>query len=86
VPANVFNLSILAVGASGGDGYYQPICPGGRGGWINATIAVTPGQVLYIFVGGKGSQSPFSVNTNSGGFNGGGNVSQIEEGLTPCIS
>ena len=74
VPPNVFNVTIVAVGASGGDGYYS--VPGGKGGQINGNVAVTPGQVLYIVVGGRGAQSPNSVRTNAGGFNGGGHVNK----------
>ena len=39
---------------------------GGKGGRVQATMSVTPGQVLNIYVGGKGD------NYGNGGYNGGG--------------
>jgi len=57
VPKGVKQLVVSATGASGGKG-------GGKGGSVKATIAVTPGELLYVYVGGKGGRSP--------GYNGGG--------------
>ena len=65
VPDGVTWITVLARGASGGsnsEGSAQ-----GRGGRVVATIPVTPGERLAVFVGGAGSQT-------AGGFNGGGNV------------
>ena len=60
VPAGVETITITADGASGGgNGSYT----GGRGGLVTATVAVTPHELLAVFVGGSGSD---------GGFNGGG--------------
>ena len=50
-------MFVNATGALGGDG-------GGLGGWVQASLSVTAGQKLYIYVGGDGSTG------NS--FNGGG--------------
>jgi gliding motility-associated-like protein len=61
VPPCVNNITVVAAGAKGGGSN------GGAGARITATLAVTPGQVLNIFVGGMGTQGNFS-----GGFNGGG--------------
>jgi hypothetical protein len=66
VPAGVTQVTITATGASGATGnrpYYAPTSTGGKGGRATATIPVTPGEHLAIFVGGSGL---------SGGFNGGG--------------
>ncbi len=66
VPAEVTHLTITAYGANGGFG--QLLCcsgfasNGGPGGMVTATIPVTPGERLAIFVGGSGGR---------GGFNGG---------------
>lgn len=49
VPAHVTKIKIVALGAVGG-GHN-----GGRGGRTTATISVTPGQTLAVFVGGEGS-------------------------------
>lgn len=68
VPLGVDQLTISAVGgqgAPGGDTGSGALdaSTGGFGDNVTDTIAVTPGQVLYVEVGGNGS---------AGGFNGGG--------------
>jgi RHS repeat-associated protein len=60
VPAGVTSIRIDAAGAQGGGTY------GGFGARVQATVAVTPGQLLTVLVGGQSSSS-------DGGFNGGGN-------------
>lgn len=60
VPKRVNALTIDAWGAQGGGE------KGGLGGHERATISVTPGETLQVFVGGRG-------NGSSGGYNGGGN-------------
>jgi len=68
VPAGATQITVMARGASGpsfgsgGNGGYT----GGEGGVVTATISVTPGETLAIFVGGEGGS------TGVGGFNGGG--------------
>jgi hypothetical protein len=59
VPTGVDLLHVLAVGGAGAAG--GP--PGGPGASVSAELPVTPGEVLYLVVGGNGA---------SGGFNGGG--------------
>ncbi|MFY9738224.1 MAG: glycine-rich protein [Candidatus Cybelea sp.] len=66
VPAKVTKTRVVALGAGGAAGYgtgtgytYVP------GGLVRATIPVTPGETLYVFVGGEGS-------FYSAGYNGGG--------------
>ncbi|HEV2814593.1 MAG TPA: glycine-rich protein, partial [Solirubrobacteraceae bacterium] len=68
VPAGVTSLSVVAIGAPGGDGVngYGTAPDPGTGARVAGTIAVTPGQTLYVLVGGPGSGA-------LGGFNGGGN-------------
>lgn len=79
VPAGVRSLSVLAVGAPGGNGA-SSTGSGGVGGkgadgaQVEATIAVTPGQTLYVEVGGRGEDGSITPVTN-GGFNGGGSTS-----------
>jgi gliding motility-associated-like protein len=60
VPPCVTSISVVAAGAEGGG------ASGGNGAVVSATIAVTPGQVLQLTVGGSG-------NCPGAGFNGGGN-------------
>src|SRR5688572_12313005 len=59
VPACVNSITITARGAKGGG------ANGGNGATVTGTIAVVPGQVLEVYVGGMG-QCP------GAGFNGGG--------------
>ena len=61
VPPCVTSINVVAAGAKGGGAV------GGNGARITATIAVTPGQTLNIYVGGMGT-----CGNNSGGWNGGG--------------
>ncbi len=67
VPVCVTSITVDVMGAKGGDGVNASV--GGNGGRVQGTIAVTPGQVLDIYVGGVG----FNCATcGTGGFNGGG--------------
>ncbi len=65
VPPRVFSLSVEAVGAQGGG---QFIDEGGKGARVQTTLAVVPGEVLTVMVGGAGTYPG-----GNGGFNGGGN-------------
>lgn len=66
VPAGVTSIDIEALGACGRAGSpWGTASAGGYGGKVQATMNVTPGQVLYIYVGGVGGQS-------TAGYNGGG--------------
>ncbi|MGA8574213.1 MAG: glycine-rich protein [Candidatus Cybelea sp.] len=58
VPTGATHVTVKAYGGSSGSGL--------GGGYVKATIPVTPGESLAVFVGGNSSGS-------SGGFNGGGN-------------
>lgn len=65
VPSNVTSVQVAAVGAPGGVG-------GGAGATAGATVSgLTTGETLYIEVGGRGTADS-SVNSNPGGWNGGG--------------
>src|SRR6266540_2720199 len=69
VPAGVTAVTVDAFGAQGGsatDG-----TSGGAGGEATATIAVTPGEVLQVNVGGQ----PATGNPAAGGGDGGGGSS-----------
>jgi len=67
VPAGVTQLTIETWGAQGGPGNYGGNDPGGLGGYAKGDLAVTPGQILNIYVGG-------TPTTTGGGWNGGGNA------------
>ncbi len=86
VPAGVSQVEIIAVGGRGGGG--APGCYGlpstsGMGGWgaqvISPSVAVTPGEELYVEVGGVGGNAASTCGVSGqgsageGGWNGGGN-------------
>jgi len=68
VPEGVTSISVNAYGGAGGNAYYTT---GGRGGQVQATINVTPGEVLNLYIGGQG-YSHGGSGTRPGGWNGGG--------------
>jgi hypothetical protein len=74
VPAGVTSINVDAYGAKGGhvaNGFSNSQGQGGGGGRVQATMRVTPGQVLNIYVGGQGIGG--GAGNGTGGYNGGGN-------------
>jgi uncharacterized protein YjdB len=75
VPAGVTSVLVDAQGGKGGNNNNYPTgsypSRGGYGGKVVCTLAVTPGQILNVYVGGAGGNGTTSGGT--GGFNGGGN-------------
>ena len=74
VPNRVTSIQVNAIGAKGGTGARGQI--GGSGANITTNLNVTPGQTLYIVVGGFPGQSAtakygFGGNGGSGGNYGG---------------
>lgn len=67
VPDGVTSIALDLYGAQGGG------AQGGLGGRLQRTITVTPGESLYVYVGGQGT-APGGTGTAfiPGGFNGGG--------------
>ena len=63
VPSGVTKIGIDIYGAQGGAA--GTFMTGGLGGYAHGTLSVTPGETLYIYVGGQ-------PNSATGGFNGGG--------------
>lgn len=78
VPAGVTRLKLEAWGAEGGQrtaNRSTTVISGGRGGYAKGLLNVTPGQVLNIYVGGKGADISSADNSwggAAGGYNGGG--------------
>ena len=85
VPTAVTSITIDGYGAAGGHGASDQRGIGGKGGRLIATSTVTPGENLYIYVGGKGGNTtanpgtgydsvnnPYSAGDALPGFNGGG--------------
>ena len=69
VPSGVTSVLFDLLGASGGNGSGNWNVYGGAGARVKGSLAVTAGDVLYIFVGGAGQNS---AEGGAGGFNGGG--------------
>ena len=81
-PAGVTQIALELRGAQGGGSYP---CSGAReddgglGGLTQGNLAVTPGQVLNLFVGGQ-APDVGNVTPAPGGFNGGGDGGQYGAG------
>jgi hypothetical protein len=67
VPNGVTEVSITADGGTGGGDDSSGYGNNGRGGRVRASIPVTPGETLYVFVGGVGN---FDGGWNGGGYGG----------------
>jgi hypothetical protein len=77
VPSGVTSITVEGYGAAGGDGESSGSTKsnGGLGGYLKATISVTPGDTLIINVGGVGESGADIANAvSAGGFNGGGDA------------
>ena len=71
VPAGITTVRVTATGAPGGTGAPGPTGPGvagGLGAEVTGDVAVTPGEVLYVEVGGQGTDGSSS----------GGGLSRLE--------
>jgi len=68
VPAGATHVFIEAEGAKGWSGSY----PGGEGGFSSGTLVVSPGDDLFIYVGGQGTRSTPAYSPSGAGWNGGG--------------
>ena len=83
VPSGVKSIKVDASGAAGAGLKLKRL---GRGGRVVATVPVTQGETLYVFVGGQGTTAGGGFNGgatggNSGG-DGGGGASDLREGGT----
>ena len=68
VPAGVTSLTIIATGGGGSGGGQN----GGGGAIVTTTLAVTPGQVLDLFVGGSGAAPNWNAGGGGAGIGGAG--------------
>jgi hypothetical protein len=78
VPPGVSSITVDAQGAAGGAGGLGG--SGGLGGRLQGTFSVTPGDVLYIYVGGVGGAPTAGYNgggSGAGSGGGGGGASDI---------
>jgi hypothetical protein len=76
IPAGVTSIRIDARGAKGGNTDFN----GGNGGRVQATYAVSPGDVLYILVGGKGGDGAADNGMDHRSAAGGGGATVISKG------
>ncbi len=79
VPAGVTSITIDALGAQGGGSFNGA---GGLGARMNATYAVTPGQVLTIIVGEQGH---LQVGGNAQNSSGGGGGTFVYDASGPTL-
>jgi len=76
VPAGLTTVTLTVYGAQGA---YS----GGMGGSATGQLAVTPGEIFYVYVGGAGSGSAGGFNGGgNGGYTGGGGASDVRVGGT----
>lgn len=91
VPTGITSITVKMWGAGGGGGGGSTNGDGGAGGgagFVQATLAVTPGETLNVHVGGGGGAGDFSTGTSgssSGDGGGGGGHSEVERGSTPLL-
>jgi hypothetical protein len=72
VPAGVTSIDVTATGSAGHT--KSPTVTGGRAAVVRALLPVTPGQVLYVEVGGRTGDGP---GFNGGALNGGGGATDV---------
>lgn len=82
VPAGVTAIRLDARGAKGGSSpnHFNNTFVGGQGGRVQATYAVTPGDVLYILVGGKGGNGSIDNGVQVRTASGGGGATVVSKG------
>jgi hypothetical protein len=74
VPAGVESVAVVAEGGAGGA---ATAASGGQAAQVRASLSVTPGERLYVEVGGAGASEQAG---GAGGFNGGGNSGPTTRG------
>jgi hypothetical protein len=72
VPNGVTSIRVDARGGQGGANAAEPPVVGGKGGRIQTTLAVTPGETPTVYVAGRGGDLIQPNTGGPGGFNGGG--------------
>lgn len=85
IPTCAMSLTVEVYGASGGfQGTISPT-PGTYGGMVSAVLSGTPGAVLNLFVGGKGTDAGMlAAPWGYGGYNGGGDGVTVSS--APCTN
>lgn len=80
VPAGISSATIELWGGAGGNGNYTTGAWSGAGGYVKATFAVSPGDVLKFEVGGGGAGAMRNANGGAGGWPDGGSGAHGDAG------
>jgi hypothetical protein len=86
VPSGVTSITTKMWGGGGGGGGGGTSSGGGVGGgagYVTATLTVTPGEVLNVYVGGGGGGG--GTISSAGGGGGGGGFSSLYRSSTPLV-
>ena len=67
VPPGIYSISVVANGGAGGTGTSSVAVAGAQ---VQATMTVVPGELLAVFIGGRGAAGVAGA-TATGGYNGG---------------
>ncbi|HEV7584617.1 MAG TPA: IPT/TIG domain-containing protein [Solirubrobacteraceae bacterium] len=81
VPAGVSSIEVVAVGGAGGSNARGVI--GGQGARASGALSVTPGETLYVHVGGKGVGATLAGHAGTGGGASDVRTLPVSEGLLP---
>jgi Glycine rich protein len=83
VPPGVTSIGVTAVGGHGGDCVPSGTFGGGRGAAVSATFAVSPGERLFVGVGGPGGNAVCGSGSagGAGGVGGGGTGGDTPTGV-----
>lgn len=71
VPAGVTSITVDCRGGRGGEEYAGTTLHG-KGARVQCDLSVTPGEILWLYVGGRGFDGNGAGTGSTGGFNGGG--------------
>ena len=76
------DYTLEAWGGQGGNGYISAssTLAGAYGGYSKGTVSLNAGDILYIYVGGKGQDGDSTTTAKTGGYNGGGSTSASSKG------
>ena len=83
VPSGISSITVKMWGGGGGGGAGGDSTTGGAGGgagYVTASLSVTAGETLTVYVGGGGTGGTYST---SGGGGGGGGYSSLYRSATP---
>jgi hypothetical protein len=81
VPQGVTSIKVTAIGGRGGENVQNQA--GGRGAKVSGTLTVTPGQILYVHVGGNGAKGTSAGAAGEGGHTSDTRTAPLSAGLSP---